>query len=49
MTKNLKSIKASKILKMEEKNEHGQAMTKPLPTGCIEKKNLFPTDVNLIL
>ena len=26
-----------KIQKMDENNQYGQAMTKPLPTGCIEK------------
>lgn len=31
-----------KILKMDEKNQYGNAMTKPLPYGCIKKnqKNL---------
>ena len=26
----------SKILKLDENNQHGHAMTKPLPTGCIK-------------
>ena len=25
-----------KILKMDENNQYGNAMTKPLPTGCIK-------------
>ena len=29
---------SSKIIKMDEHNEYGQAMTKPLPYGCIKKK-----------
>ena len=28
----------SKIIKMNENNQYGQAMTKPLPYGCIKKK-----------
>ena len=27
----------AKILKMKESNQYGNAMTKPLPTGCIKK------------
>ena len=27
-----------KISKMDEKNQYGNAMTKPLPYGCIKKK-----------
>ena len=30
---------SSKIIKMDENNQYGQAMTKPLPFGCIKKKN----------
>ena len=26
----------SKILKLDENNQYGHAMTKPLPTGCIK-------------
>ena len=29
---------SSKILKMDENNQYGQAMTKPLLYGCIEKQ-----------
>ena len=29
---------SSKIIKMDENNQYGQAMTKPLPCGCIKKK-----------
>ena len=29
---------SSKIIKMDENNQHGFAMTKPLPYGCIKKK-----------
>ena len=28
----------SKILKLDESNQYGYAMTKPLPTGCIKKE-----------
>ena len=28
---------SSKILKMDENNQYGMAMTKPLPYGCIKK------------
>lgn len=28
----------SKILKMDEHNQYGMAMTKPLPYGCIIKR-----------
>ena len=29
---------SSKIIKMDENNQYGFAMTKPLPYGCIKKK-----------
>ena len=29
---------SSKIIQMDENNQYGQAMTKPLPYGCIKKK-----------
>ena len=29
---------STKTLKMDENNQHGQAMTKPLPYGCIKKQ-----------
>ena len=36
---------STKILKMDENNQYGNAMTKPLPYGCIkkQKKNSFPS------
>ena len=30
---------SSKIIKMDENNQYGQAMTKPLPYGCIKKQD----------
>ena len=38
----LKSF-SSKIIKMDENNQYGSAMTKPLPNGCIKKKENLPT------
>ena len=35
--KKLKRV-ITKILKLDENNQHGYVMTKPLPTGCIKKK-----------
>ena len=35
---NQKKRITTKILKMDENNQYGQAMTKPLPYGCIKKK-----------
>ena len=32
----------SKILKMDENNQYGNAMTKPLPIGSIKKRKWFP-------
>ena len=32
---------AVKIIKTVENNQYGNAMTKPLPTGCIKKKRLY--------
>ena len=34
---------SSKILKMYENNQYGQAMTKPLPYGCIKKQEHIPS------
>ena len=34
---------SSKIIKMDENNQYGFAMTKPLPHGCIKKKENLPT------
>ena len=31
------------ILKMDEKNQYGQAMTKPLPYGCIKRQVKVPS------
>ena len=33
---------SSKIIKMDENNQYGFAMTKPLPYGCIKKKKRVP-------
>ena len=36
---------SSKIIKMDENNQYGMAMTRPLPYGCIKrKKNVFGID-----
>ena len=34
---------SSKIIKMDENNQYGLAMTKPLPYGCIKLKKSLPT------
>ena len=34
---------STKILKMDENNQYGQAMTKPLPYGCIKKQKQPPS------
>ena len=34
---------SSKIIKMDENNQYGFAMTKPLLYGCIKKKKVLPT------
>ena len=40
----------TKILKMDENNQFGNAMTKPLPKGSIKiKKNPTMTEFNLII
>ena len=39
-TKQTKRI-STKILKMDENNQYGQAMTKPHPYGCIKKQKMF--------
>ena len=40
----------SKILKLDENNQYGHAMTKPLPTGCIKSDpDLSWTTFNLLL
>ena len=31
---------SSEIIKMDENNQYGMAMTKPLPYGCIKKKRI---------
>ena len=33
----------TKILKTDENNQYGNAMTKPLPIGSIEKSNKIPS------
>ena len=30
---------SSKIIKMDENNQYGMAITRPLPYGCIKRKN----------
>ena len=42
---------SSKILKMDENNQYGMAMTKPLPYSCIKKKGNEPslTEFNRII
>ena len=37
---------SSKILKMDENNQHGQAMAKPLPYGCVKKQKT--TDIGAV-
>ena len=41
----------SKILKMDENNQYGNAITKPLPYGCIQKEKEIPSlkKLNFIL
>ena len=34
---------SSKIIKMDENNQYGMAMTKSLPYGCIKKRDHPPT------
>ena len=34
---------STKILKMDENNQCGQAMTKPLPYGCIKRQDHTPS------
>ena len=34
---------STKILKMDENNQYGQAITKPLPYGCIKKQKHVPS------
>ena len=33
----------SKILKLNENNQYGHAMTRPLPTACMEKQESIPS------
>ena len=40
---------SSKIIKMDENNQYGMAMTKPLPHGCIKKKVLTINKHNELL
>ena len=40
----------TKILKLDENNQYGYLMTKPLPTGCIkENKNFSWVDFNILI
>ena len=34
---------SSKMLKLDESNQYGIAMTKPLPYGCIKNQDKVPT------
>ena len=34
---------SSKIIKMDESNQYGMAMTRPLPYGCIKRKKNIPS------
>ena len=36
-------IISTEILKMDENNQYGQAMAKPLPYGCIKKQEHLPS------
>ena len=36
-------IISTKILKMDENNQYGQAMMKPLPYGCIKRQEHPPS------
>ena len=40
---------SSKIIKMDENNQYGFAMTKPLPYGCIKKKENLPALEELVV
>ena len=42
MKKTTKKV-LSKALKMDENNQYGQAMAKPLPYGCVKKKDRVAT------
>ena len=42
MVKKQTKIISSKILKMDENNQYGMAKTKPLPCGCIKKRDRPP-------
>ena len=37
--KNYTKKESTKILKLDEKNQYGNSMTKPLPTGCIKENS----------
>ena len=32
---------STKIIKMDESNQYGMAMTRPLPCGCIKRKKKY--------
>ena len=42
--KQIKRI-STKILKMDKNNQYGQAMTKPLPYGCMKRQEHPPSFV----
>ena len=39
----------TKILKMDENNQYGNTMTKPLPTGSIKRAKKLPTMIEFDL
>ena len=40
----------TKILKLDENNQYGYSMTKPLPSSCIkENKNFSWVDINILI
>ena len=49
-TRELKRL-SSKIIKMDENNQYGQAITKPLPYSCINRKDkiLFLDELSALL
>ena len=51
ITEKKKQLILPKILEMDENNQYGLAMTKPLPYGCIKKKDKVQrlTEFNVIL
>ena len=45
-----KKLVIAEILKLDENNQYGYSMTKPLPPGCIkENKNFSWVDFNILI